>query len=50
MGTADVTSMRFGKLTVIASTWAVWFDDVAVEYCATAFIGPLLGDPIIAHT
>lgn len=50
MGTADVTSMRFGKLTGIASTWAVWFDDVAVEYGATAFIGPLLGDPIIAHT
>lgn len=50
MGTADVTSMRFGKLTSIASTWAVWFDDVAVEYGATAFIGPLLGDPIIAHT
>lgn len=50
MGTADITSMRFGKLTSIASTWAVWFDDVAVEYGATAFIGPLLGDPIIAHT
>lgn len=50
MGTADVTSMRFGKLTGIASTQAWWFDDVAVEYGATSFIGPLLGDPIIAHT
>lgn len=50
MGTADITSMRFGKITNIASTQAWWFDDVAVEYGATAFIGPLLGDPIIAHT
>lgn len=49
MGTADVTSMRFGKLTGIASTWAVWFDDVAVEYGATAFIGPLLGDPELVY-
>lgn len=50
MGTADVTSMRLGKMTAIASTQAWWFDDVAVEYGATGFIGPLAGDPEIAHT
>lgn len=49
MGTADITSMRFGKLTGIASTWAVWLDDVAVDYGATAFIGPLGGDPELVY-
>ena len=45
----DIASMRWGKLTGISFTQAFWFDDAAVEYGRGSFIGPKLGDPVIAH-
>lgn len=47
--TNDIASMRWGKLTGISFTQAFWFDDAAVEYGRGSFIGPKLGDPVIAH-
>lgn len=47
--TNSLASMRWGKLTGIASTQAFWFDDAAVEYGRATFIGPKLGDPVITH-
>lgn len=43
MGTADLTSLRFGKLTGIAFTWAAWFDSVAAEFGGSTFLGPYQG-------
>lgn len=42
-GTNDLVSWRLGKITGIASTFAIMFDDVAMEDQGTTFLGPLLG-------
>lgn len=42
-GTNDLAAWRMGKITSIAYTFAIMFDDVAMEDQGTAFLGPYLG-------
>jgi len=48
-GTNDLVSWRLGKLTGIASTFTILFDDVAMEDQGTAYLGPMLGDAVIVY-
>ena len=49
-GTNDFAAFRLGKITGIASTFAVMFDDVAMEDQGTTYLGPLLGSSDLTFT